>query len=65
MILQSSIIFLILLLSSGCVSSKKDTSFDGHWQIEPPFGAGEEPRACLPESDVEKLRALLIRCGAQ
>lgn len=60
--LLKSLPFLIL---SGCVSAppRVDTKFDGKWsacEIVP-----QKTLMCLSEPDLLKLRALLVRCGAE
>jgi hypothetical protein len=56
------LMFSILpLLSSACAAPS--TSFDGKWQMIE-VAPTQPPMACLPEDDVLKLRALLIRCEA-
>ncbi len=54
----------LALLLSACATTPTPTKFDGDWEFYQvtPF---EEPRACLKEEDVKKLRELLIRCESR
>lgn len=52
---------LSLTLFSGlvsCAHKAQVTTFDGNWT----FTEEEPPRACLNETDVKKLREVLIKC---
>ena len=57
------LIFLILSLVA-CSHGPLDTKFDGQWQLcEPPPNENQR-LMCLDETDLIKLRTLLIKCGA-
>jgi hypothetical protein len=61
MTLQNLTLFLVLSsYLSSCASKPVVTSFDGNWKfVETAPG---KKSACLEESDVMKLREILIRC---
>ena len=68
LMLKNTLPFLMLLFAlSNCMSVEKKkpiaTTFDGNWLacLQPP---GEPVAFGLIESDVAKLREILIRCGA-
>lgn len=55
---------IALLLTSCQAPQVRDTRFDGKWQICQP-ATSPVPLACLNEPDTQKLRKLLIQCGAE
>lgn len=58
-----ALLLLSFLILSNCAAIPKTTTFDGKWDfIEPDPYNPDDVRACLPESDVQKLREILIRC---
>lgn len=59
-ILKSFLLFLILSEAACAHAPPAATTFDTKWQVIE--SADGVPMACFPETDIERLREVLIRC---